>query len=525
MQEYTDLSPTGYVNEDRATINKNFQSIISDFSGTAFPTENLVEGMRCNRTDQSKIYRLKNVETQEWAEIYNYSEGVEAVPKAISATNAENATNATNAENAKSAEKATNDGNGKNIAATYVSGVTQNEQMEVVVKKGDGTSSKFKAGDVTQSGLGVRENNETINVGDVRFLYGRDNAGIAIRYIQAGTTASTEPTFNLDGTETIDGTAKAIAMKTPFFLNSDYVGKIEFTFDKTIPAGKIPAFGTLYSRTTYNKLWEHLQQNPQKVLTETAWQEFYNAHNGQVPYYSDGDSSTTFRVPRLTGFAEGAGSLDEVGTWLPEKNSSPNVSKFWIKRSHRDWIDAGNGSWFFGFVDSDGGYSAPMPQGDDETRPASILGMWVITAFVAVTGISSTTLDNIASGLTETETRIGELENSFAIIPVNNGEDITINSRYIEENPFKGYYVTCEVQVQYKDKWSAVQGFIYSSGGYGVTSGQLLPDDSIIVQTGQNYLLTSSISDGNLFGDTTSAINLKTAPCRVIVYKLGKIGE
>ena len=39
-------------------IYENLQSLKSDFSGTSFPTENLVAGMSCFRTDQNKIYKL-----------------------------------------------------------------------------------------------------------------------------------------------------------------------------------------------------------------------------------------------------------------------------------------------------------------------------------------------------------------------------------------------------------------------------------------------------------------------------------
>ena len=39
-------------------IYENLQSLKSEFSGTSFPTENLVAGMTCYRTDEGKVYRL-----------------------------------------------------------------------------------------------------------------------------------------------------------------------------------------------------------------------------------------------------------------------------------------------------------------------------------------------------------------------------------------------------------------------------------------------------------------------------------
>ena len=81
MQDYNPLLPTGLISDDRQTINDNMESIITDFSGTAFPTNNLYAGMKCNRTDQSKVYRLQS-DLATWKQIYDYSGAEITVPKA-----------------------------------------------------------------------------------------------------------------------------------------------------------------------------------------------------------------------------------------------------------------------------------------------------------------------------------------------------------------------------------------------------------------------------------------------------------
>lgn len=81
MQDYNPLLPTGLISDDRQTINDNMESIITDFSGTAFPTNNLYAGMKCNRTDQSKVYQLQS-DLATWKQIYNYSGTEITVPKA-----------------------------------------------------------------------------------------------------------------------------------------------------------------------------------------------------------------------------------------------------------------------------------------------------------------------------------------------------------------------------------------------------------------------------------------------------------
>lgn len=81
MQDYNPLLPTGLISDDRQTINDNMESIITDFSGTAFPTNNLYAGMKCNRTDQSKVYQLQ-ADLATWKQIYDYSGTEITVPKA-----------------------------------------------------------------------------------------------------------------------------------------------------------------------------------------------------------------------------------------------------------------------------------------------------------------------------------------------------------------------------------------------------------------------------------------------------------
>ena len=68
MQKYREINGNDYVKDSRATINETMQSIQSMNSGTAFPTANLFEGMKCYRTDLKKTYTLTDVENGAWAE-------------------------------------------------------------------------------------------------------------------------------------------------------------------------------------------------------------------------------------------------------------------------------------------------------------------------------------------------------------------------------------------------------------------------------------------------------------------------
>ena len=82
------------------------------------------------------------------------------------------------------------------------------------------------------------------------------------------------------------------------------VGHEYFTFNPNIPQGSLPLFGGEYSRETYSALWNWVQEQTGYLKTEAEWQTLATANNGNVPYYSDGDGSTTFRVPALDAFSK-----------------------------------------------------------------------------------------------------------------------------------------------------------------------------------------------------------------------------
>ena len=127
MQDYNPLLPSGLISDDRQTINDNMESIITDFSGTAFPTNNLYAGMKCNRTDQSKVYQLQ-ADLATWKQIYDYSGAEITVPKA---------------------NKAVFDGDGNPINSTYL--------KSVPVYTGATTNTAGEAGLVKAPGITDRE--------------------------------------------------------------------------------------------------------------------------------------------------------------------------------------------------------------------------------------------------------------------------------------------------------------------------------------------------------------------------------
>ena len=86
MQKYKEINGNDYVKNSRTTINETMQSIQSTNSGTAFPTNNLFEGMKCYRTDLKKTYTLTDVENNTWVEDAHASLSDEATHAAAADT-------------------------------------------------------------------------------------------------------------------------------------------------------------------------------------------------------------------------------------------------------------------------------------------------------------------------------------------------------------------------------------------------------------------------------------------------------
>ena len=118
-------------------------------------------------------------------------------------------------------------------------------------------------------------------------------------------------------------------------------------------------------------------------------------------------------------------------------------------------------------------------------------------------------------------------ENDFTILYPNgtaaNPASISLNTRVVVNNPFPGYLVYCVAEIYRNSMWG-ITGFVYDGGGRGILASQY-DDDSIVVQSGDTYVVTGpSNTAGNPYG-TGNGTGLTSAPYRVKVWKIGKIPQ
>lgn len=215
------------------------------------------------------------------------------------------------------------------------------------------------------------------------------------------------------------------------------VGFEYFTMNPNIPAGSLPLQGGLYSRLAYPDLWEWVQKQTGYLKAESEWQELAASNSGNVPFYSSGDGSTTFRVPALKCWVRGADSISEVGGYLAVglpnltgttkaaygvNNQTTNVgalqTDIYTIGSANGRQDGGNGSdgepIQSAILTFNASKSNSIYGPSDTVQPKSIVGMWLVKAYGTVTNVGSTDVTNISTGLAQAETRISALENHGA---------------------------------------------------------------------------------------------------------------
>lgn len=85
------------------------------------------------------------------------------------------------------------------------------------------------------------------------------------------------------------------------------VGETWISYDSSIPSGGIPFFGQTVDRTLWADLFAWASEQG-KVKTEAEWREFASTHGGNCPFYSSGDGSTNFRMPKVVAYLKGVGT-------------------------------------------------------------------------------------------------------------------------------------------------------------------------------------------------------------------------
>lgn len=214
------------------------------------------------------------------------------------------------------------------------------------------------------------------------------------------------------------------------------IGFEYFTVNPNLPSGSLPLFGAEYSREVFPDLWEYAQTQTGYVITEEEWQALSNQNGGNVPFYSSGDGSTTFRVPSLKCWIKGANGIEEVGSYLAA--GLPNIEGSFEPRPHptgnKDYggsVCIADGAFelniqassviYNGTTESSGRYNLdrinmsaqlynPIYGNSDTVQPPSIIGMWLVKAYGTVSEIGNADAEKAVKQYTRLEDRINNID-------------------------------------------------------------------------------------------------------------------
>lgn len=113
----------------------------------------------------------------------------------------------------------------------------------------------------------------------------------------------------------------------------------------------------------------------------------------------------------------------------------------------------------------------------------------------------------------------------FAIIYPNGGSEgspanVSVNTRYVESNPFPGYKVICKAEIFYSGEWVETGWWSNAtSNGSGVRASQI-GGDSIVVRTAATGLILGGQISGSPTDSTSTSAYSTPSPCRVLVWKV-----
>lgn len=202
------------------------------------------------------------------------------------------------------------------------------------------------------------------------------------------------------------------------------VGEEWVSYVGDIPTGGVPYCGQEVNRETYSALWSYAQAKG-LVKSESEWQSLYNAQGGNVAFYSSGNGSSTFRMPRLVGYVRGASSQSESGSYV--KEGLPNIVGTFDTGDRRTHIKGTSGALYNNTVESGqwGGTSTATGNtqgvGLDASLCSSVYGnsshvtpetsvvLYGVYAFGEIGNTSALDASTLASAVARVESNLNEV--------------------------------------------------------------------------------------------------------------------
>lgn len=151
------------------------------------------------------------------------------------------------------------------------------------------------------------------------------------------------------------------------------IGDIKLSISRMAPSGFLSlGEGTLLKRSAYSDFWNWVTKNC-TVISDTEWQSQISK-NGTCAYFSSGDGSSTFRLPKINCLIK-AGPVSNVGKYTPASYTDihyhglgkyDNNNGTWGRYSYTNAeYPKGTTGWFWN--GSGGAGTATVPDTDGDT--------------------------------------------------------------------------------------------------------------------------------------------------------------
>lgn len=225
----------------------------------------------------------------------------------------------------------------------------------------------------------------------------------------------------------------------------------------TVPADSIICNGATYSRALYKDFFDYITTQGW-VKTEAEWQEIATRDNGFCPFYSSGDGSTNFRVPRFAPYQQIAIASGNAGTYhqagIPNITGRSDLGGIHKSVSYSGAIttvhDAGNATGAT-HVNAGGDQKAKLTFDasnsnsiygrSDTVQPESHEWVMCVVAYGVATNVGSVDMADVLSAIAQVQAAIGNIT-KFAAPAYESGSKIMANTTVtIQSNGFLRYFI------------------------------------------------------------------------------------
>lgn len=203
------------------------------------------------------------------------------------------------------------------------------------------------------------------------------------------------------------------------------VGFIKYNPLSIIEEGWLDAsHGDTVERVAYPDLWAYVEAHPELLKTEEEYATIGNNNEGHVPYYSSGDGTTTFRLPKILWYPCATNDSTLRGTFATDtqRNITGSIGEVFApnpphtagafteevsRKIHVINDSAENHIWKINF---DASRSVGAEHTGDTVKPKTHYGCYVVKAYGTVSNTGNVDIQNVVNAQTVLENRVTAIE-------------------------------------------------------------------------------------------------------------------